>query len=86
MWQGSKVIFEGEDFRPSLGSDPVKALYQIAGWLTMRPGDTDEESFSFADYTADQMAFCQSDDCEYMRMLDYEDSEDPLKFDRVYTY
>jgi hypothetical protein len=55
----SSLLFSGSDFRPSPmhsvdGDDAVKSLM---GFLTLRPGDTDADYF--ADYTEEQMAFCQ---------------------------
>lgn len=56
----SKLIFSGDDFRPSPmhsvdGDDAVAALMNF---LTLRPGDTDSEYFE--SYTAEQMEFAQA--------------------------
>jgi hypothetical protein len=37
--------------------DSDDAVKSVMGWLTLRPGDTDSDYF--ADYTAEQMAFCE---------------------------
>jgi hypothetical protein len=58
---GGQVIFGGEDFRcsPVVALDSDDCLRSLLGFLTLRPGDTDADYF--ADYTADQMAFAESD-------------------------
>lgn len=85
MWQDAKVLFEGDRFKPSMGATPRQALMELAGWMSMRPGDTDEESFSFAEYTPEQMAFATGNESAYMQMMNYE-FDDPLEFDRVYVH
>ena len=52
------TLFEGEDFRPSPlhsvdGDETVKALMTF---LTLRPGDTDQEYFD--NYTPEQLDYC----------------------------
>ena len=52
------VLFRGDDWSPSplRGIDSDDAVKSIMGFLTLRPGDTDSDYF--ADYTEEQMAFC----------------------------
>lgn len=52
------TVFEGEDFycSPLHCIDSDDCVKAIMGYLTIRPGDTDTEYF--ADYTADQLQFC----------------------------
>jgi hypothetical protein len=52
------VIFEGEDFgcSPMHAIDSDDALEGIMSFLTLRPGDTDEEYF--ASYTPSQLEYC----------------------------
>jgi hypothetical protein len=38
--------------------DSDDAVKSVMGWLTLRPGDTDEDYF--AGYTPDQISFCES--------------------------
>ena len=53
------VLFRGEDFgcSPKHAIDSDAAVEGIMSFLTLRPGDTDEEYF--AGYTPDQRAFCE---------------------------
>lgn len=55
---GRVVLFEGADFccsqMHSIDSDEMIAA--LMGFLTLRPGDTDAKYF--ADYTAEQLAYC----------------------------
>jgi hypothetical protein len=52
-------LFSGEDFgcSPMVAIDSDDALRCLLGFLTLRPGDTDDEYFS--EYTQDQMAFAK---------------------------
>ncbi len=52
-----KLIFEGEDFRPgaSTAIDSDEAVGCLLGFLSLSPGDTDEEYFD--DYTPAQIAW-----------------------------
>ena len=54
------VLFEGEDFSPGMGtaSDSDSAMACLMGFLTLRPGDTDQEYFD--NYTPAQLAFCDA--------------------------
>lgn len=64
------VIFEGEDFAgsPMNGDDSDATVAGIMGFLTLRPGDTDQEYFD--GYTPVQVAYCdhhaESLACEIM--------------------
>jgi len=53
------VLFEAEDYKPSpfecVDSDSSVAV--LLGFLTLRPGDTDDEWF--ADYTPEQITYCE---------------------------
>jgi hypothetical protein len=52
-----KVIFEGADFAcsPMHAIDSDESVRALLGFLTLRPGDTDEEYFE--SYTQEQLAF-----------------------------
>ena len=53
------TLFQGEDFcaSPMDADDSDEALAALLGFLTLRPGDTDDEYFE--DYTPTQLAFCE---------------------------
>ena len=76
-WRGQTVIayeftregdesplFEGADFAgsPLHSDDADESMLDLMGFLTLRPGDTDSEYFD--SYTADQLEFAESWDCE----------------------
>lgn len=52
------VIFEGEDFgcSPMHAVDSDETMTGIMCFLTLRPGDTDQEYFK--DYTPEQLDYC----------------------------
>lgn len=56
------VLFRGEDIglgmfsRHSLDSD--ETVRSVLSWLTLKPGDTDADFF--ANYTSEQLAFCDA--------------------------
>lgn len=53
--------------------DPIDsdaALVSILGWLTLKPGDTDSDFF--ADYTAEQLDWCQSWEAEELSLIPYD--------------
>jgi hypothetical protein len=64
----STVLFEGEDFScsPLHAIDADQTVGALLGFLTLRPGDTDQEYF--ANYTAAQLAYCD----QYAEALDCE--------------
>jgi hypothetical protein len=75
---GRTVIFEGSDYGcPAVNSiDSDDMLRTLIGFLTLRPGDTDEDYFSR--YTQAQLEWAASDDCE--EIAQYAEEEDPLSF------
>jgi predicted RNA-binding Zn-ribbon protein involved in translation (DUF1610 family) len=56
----SAVIFDAADYHgsPGHGDDSDQNVEGLMGFLTLRPGDTDEEYF--ASYTPEQLAFAAS--------------------------
>lgn len=52
------VLFQGEDFcgSPMHADDSNETVASLMSFLTLRPGDTDADYF--AEYTADQRAYC----------------------------
>ena len=58
FFQDKKLIFTGNDFfcSPLHSIDSDDSIYSLMGFLTLCPGDTDEEYFK--DYTSCQFEFC----------------------------
>jgi len=73
------ILFTGEDFYCSRGCsvDSDSAMRSLLGFLTLRPGDTDEEYF--ANYNAEQLAFANND-AESLQMYTLDESDEPLAF------
>jgi hypothetical protein len=71
-----KIIFEGEDFHcsPMDAIDSDAALRSLLSFLTLRPGDTDQEYFE--NYTQDQLDFT-SEHAEILSLYAMEDNADP---------
>ena len=69
------TIFEGEDFccSPCVAVDSDEMIRHLLGFLTLRPGDVEEEYF--ADYSAEALAFAQSDACEALSIYAVEPEE-----------
>jgi hypothetical protein len=67
------VIFQGNDFGCPMYKNPESkwAAIQLLGFLTCKPGDTDEEYFEH--YSVDQLAWCNSFDCEELSLYTMED-------------
>lgn len=55
-----KPIFEGEDFScsPMVAIDSDDSVRSLMGFLTLRPGDTDEEYFD--KYTPEQLDYAET--------------------------
>lgn len=72
LTDGGKVIFEGEDFccSPTQCIDSLETVYQLLGFLTLKPGDTDSEYFE--KYTPGQLAWCQSNRCDELGLYVYD--------------
>lgn len=60
----SRIIFEGNDFAcsPLHPIDSFETACALLGFLTLRPGDTDQEYFDR--YTKEQLEWANSTDCE----------------------
>lgn len=69
---GRKVIFAGEDFSgsPMHADDSLATVACLLGFLTLKPGDTDLEYF--ANYTREQMSWCESSRSDELRMIQFE--------------
>jgi hypothetical protein len=62
-----ETVFSGEQFccSPSIAIDSDECLRILLSFLTIRPGDTDQEYFD--DYTPSQLAFAEGD-AEYLSL------------------
>jgi hypothetical protein len=60
MASDTGVIFRGEDFSasPCHAIDSEECVRALLGFLSLRPGDTDDSYFE--EYTPEQMAFAQA--------------------------
>lgn len=69
---GRQVIFTGDQFRPSplISWDSLDACASLMSFLTVQPGDTDDEYFN--SYTPAQFAFADSDCAEQWRLWLYD--------------
>jgi len=74
-----RTIFEGDDFgcSPVQAIDSDEVLRGILGFLTLRPGDTDEEWFER--YTSEQMAFAESADAEMLQLYTSDEDAEPFE-------
>lgn len=61
-----ELLFSGDDYYPSpMNSiDGIDSAAGLLGFLTLKPGDTDNEYFD--KYTEKQLEFAHSNDCEYL--------------------
>ena len=68
------ILFDGSDFcvSPLHADDSDESVYALLGFLTMRPGDTDQEYFE--EYTPKQLEWAESHDCITLQ-CDVNDSE-----------
>lgn len=78
------VLFEGDDFgcSPMDAIDSDAALIALLGFLTLKPGDTDDEYFE--NYTPEQMEFAEGD-AEELQLwgMEPQDGDEPLVFEEV---
>ena len=60
LYDDGVLIFSGKDFSPSpmWNYDSALTVGQFLGWMTLKPGDTDQEFFE--KYTPLQIRWCQS--------------------------
>ncbi|MGB3203702.1 MAG: hypothetical protein WBB28_01800 [Crinalium sp.] len=66
----SEPLFEGNQLRCMPGRDIIDVFADILGFLTLRPGETDEEYFD--SYSPTQLSWLQTNRCEDLRSLVYE--------------
>lgn len=71
------LLFEGTGFRPSPmhGTESMGSLLSLLSFLTVQPGDADPRYFD--GYTADQLDWADSHECEALKglVLDAEDAD-----------
>lgn len=75
-FRNNAVLFHDHmKFSPLHAPDSLETICDLLGFLTCRPGDTDDTYF--ANYTEGQQLWCQSRDCEDVALLisDYEDRD-----------
>lgn len=72
-------VFDGGDFScsPMHALDSDDAIRALLGFLTLRPGDTDDEWF--ACYTPEQRSFSESYECEAMAVCALDDATEPFE-------
>jgi hypothetical protein len=63
------VLFRADDFGPGAATadDSDEALRALCAFLFLRPGDTDRDYFT--NYSAEQLAFARSSECEQLAWL-----------------
>ncbi|PSK89945.1 hypothetical protein CLV63_12449 [Murinocardiopsis flavida] len=66
-----RLIFAGSDLGSPSGVTEDEVAAHALLWLTLQPGDTDEEYF--ADYTPDQRAWC-AENAETLSMCLYDEN------------
>ncbi len=78
---GDKVLFAGGDFcgSPMYADNSDSTARSLLGFLTLKPGDTDADYFN--EYSPEQLAWCQSSECEALGM--YASEEDELSPDFI---
>ena len=70
LFDGNELIFEGDKFfpSPSAGIDTMATAMELtAGYLTLKPGDTDPDWFD--EYTARQLEWCKSARCDELNLI-----------------
>lgn len=79
------ILFTGNDFKPAPNNniDSIQSCVDLLGFLTCQPGDTDSEYFD--KYTATQMAWAKSYECEQLKclLMDFEDNKSEYHDDAV---
>ncbi|MBB6174953.1 hypothetical protein HNR23_005013 [Nocardiopsis mwathae] len=63
LFSGDQLIFSGTDVGSPIGAREDEVAAATLGFLTVRPGDTDDEYFSA--YTPEQIEWC-NDHAEYL--------------------
>lgn len=82
------LLFEGKDFRPapSYGIDSLESIASLLSFLTLRPGDTDDDYFKA--YTPSQLAWCESYESQRLNGLvnDLDDERQKQYYNQAKKY
>lgn len=64
-----ELLFEGNDYRPSMVNDidSLECMVGLLGFLTLKQGDVSPDFFH--DYTPHQLAWCETFECDELRLL-----------------
>ena len=74
FYWNNELLFQGNDLGTPIHTNlDVDVVMSLLGFLTLKPGDTDDEHFER--YTESQLEWSESDDCEYLSMLVMEHEE-----------
>lgn len=73
LFDGDWLMFYGEEFSTPNHIDGNRVVAELIGFLTLKPGDTDDEYFN--DYMECQMDWCLGDRCEELKMIGMEMEE-----------
>jgi len=81
-----EILFQGSDFgcAPGDAIDSDQSLRSLLSFLTLKPGDTDRDYF--AEYTPQQLEWCEGSDCESIacdHCIEPDDGNLPLPFDEI---
>ena len=70
FYQGDTLLFSGSDFETYRKQYNVSHIMDLLTFLTVQPGDTDQEFFD--NYSETQLNWASSQDCEDLKMLVYD--------------
>lgn len=80
LFKGEEVIFEGDDYgcSPMLAIDSDESLAELLSFLTLKPGDTDDEYFE--GHSRRQLKWCESREAEEISWYALEDHGMAIRF------
>lgn len=88
MFLNNELLFSGNDFRssPFHNQDDIESIISLLGFLTLKPGDTDEDYFE--KYTENQMNWAKSFECEQLSGLvsDFDNNNEPEYHNKAVQY
>lgn len=77
MFWKDKPLFQGKDYRPSplySGQDSIEAIVALLDFFVLQEGDVEREYFD--KYTPEQIEWRESEDCEHLKPLLFDFTED----------
>ncbi len=83
MFYNDKLLFTGDDYRPSPtypGQDSIQAAVALLDFFVLQVGDVERDYF--AKYTPEQIEWRESDDCENLKRLTLDFSNDNDELDK----